>query len=330
MDGKIILEEHFSTEENNDLWDSSGEANRNGKTYMDDIDAKLLDPNELIRLMDEHGVEQTVVSLTSPGVQGILDPEQAKTLARDSNDYARSEYVNAYPSRLSFFAAVALQDPQSAAEELERAVRQLGAKGALVNGFTNTGDHDTARYLDEPENMPFWEKVAELDVPVYLHPREPLPGEQDIYRGYESLTGSAWGFGHETGTHAVRLMMSGLFDRFPNVQVVLGHLGEGLPYLLPRLEHRLYKQREGTGLGSAKQKMSHYLSNNFMLTTSGHFHSRTLFDTISEVGADRVLFSVDFPYEAIDEGAEWFDASPLSDNDRAKIGRENAKALLKL
>lgn len=330
MDGKIALEEHFSTKENNGLWDSAGEANRNGKAYMDHVDAKLMDPGELIRLMDKHGIEMTIASLTSPGVQGILDPEQAKTLARDSNDYARSKYVDAYPSRLAFFAAVALQDPQSAAEELERAVRQLGAKGALINGFTNIGVHDTARYLDEPENMPFWEKVAELDVPVYLHPREPLAAQQGIYRDYGSLIGSAWGFGHETGTHAVRLMMSGLFDRFPNLQIVLGHLGEGLPYLLPRLEHRLDKQREGAGLGSAEQKMSHYLNNNFLLTTSGHFHTQALSDAISEVGANRVLFSVDYPYEAISEGAEWFDAAPLSDNDRAKIGRENAKALFKL
>ena len=117
---------------------------------------------------------------------------------------------------------------------------ELGAKGALVNGYTNTAGNAMARYLDEPENAPFWEKVAELGVPVYLHPREPLPSQQRIYEGYSSLVGSAWAFGHETSTHAVRLMLSGLFDRHPSIQVILGHLGEGLPYTLPRLEHRLH------------------------------------------------------------------------------------------
>jgi gamma-resorcylate decarboxylase len=132
-------------------------------------------------------------------------------------------------------------------------------------------------------------------VPVYLHPREPLPAQARLYEGYSSLVGSTWGFAHETATHAVRLMLSGLFDQHPGVQIILGHLGEGLPFLLPRLEHRLDKQRAGAGLGAARRRVGEYFSNNFYVTTSGHFHTRTLFNTISEIGVDRVMFSADLP-----------------------------------
>ena len=160
-------------------------------------------------------------------------------------------------------------------------MRDLGAVGALINGYTNVGDIQTGRYLDDPSYAPLWSKVAELDVPVYLHPREPLPAQARLYEGYSSLVGSAWGFAHETATHAVRLMLSGLFDQHPGVQIILGFIGEGLPFLLPQLEHRLDKQREGAGLGAARRRVGEYFSNNFYVTTSGHFHARTLFNTIS-------------------------------------------------
>jgi predicted TIM-barrel fold metal-dependent hydrolase len=330
MQAKIALEEHVSTRLNNTLWDSAGEADRNGAAYMADVEAKLLDTDERIELMDTYGIETTILSLTSPGIQSILDTEHAAETARESNDTVRAQYVDAYPTRLGFFAAVAMQDPEGAAAELERAVTELGAKGALINGYTNIGDHDIGRYLDDPVNLPFWDKVSQLNVPVYLHPREPLPGQQRIYQGYESLVGSAWGFGHETATHAVRLMLSGLFDTYPGIQIIVGHLGEGLPFLLPRLEHRLNKQHEGAGLGTARRKVSEYLSNNFILTTSGHFHTRTLLNAISEIGSDRLLFSVDYPYESMADAVEWFDNSLLSHNDRAKIGRENAQRIFNL
>lgn len=330
MRGLIALEEHLSTPRNNELWDAAGEAARNGRAYTADVDAKLVDAERRIALMDRSGIETAIVSLTSPGVQSVLDAKQAIDLARETNETVKRDFVDSYPGRLEFFAAVALQDPGAAARELERAVRELGAKGALVNGYTNVGDQDTARYLDDPENDPFWAKVAELDVPVYLHPREPLPSQRRLYEGYESLVGSAWGFGHETATHAVRLMLSGLFDTHPGLRITLGHLGEGLPFLLPRLEHRLYKQREGIGLGIARRHVSEYFNDNFLVTTSGHFHTRSLDDAIAAIGADRVMFSVDYPYETMDEAVAWFTACPLSHNDRAKIGADNARRLFGL
>lgn len=232
-------------------------------------------------------------------------------------------YVERDPSRLGWFAAVPMADPVAAAVELERAVSELGACGALINGYTDLPGAE-ARYLDEPENAPFWAKVAELDVPVYLHPRESLPSQRRIYRGYDALVGSAWGFAHETATHAIRLMLGGVFDDFPSVRIILGHLGEGLPLLLPRLEHRLYMQRDGAGLGRAERTVGDYFRENFFITTAGHFHTKGLLDTISEVGVDRVLFSTDYPYELIAEAAQWFDHALLAESGRRRIGRTNA------
>ena len=327
MQDKWALEEHLSTPENNKLWDDSGEAARNGKRYMDYVDSHLLDVDERIKIMDATGVERTILSLTSPGIQSITDTELAVKVARDTNDLVKRNFVDRRSDRLSMFACLPTQDGAAAAAELRRAVGELGAVGALINGYTNVTDADTARYLDDDEYEPMWAAVEELGVPVYLHPREPLPVQQAIYAGYESLVGSAWGFAHETATHAVRLMLSGLFDRHPGVQVILGHLAEGLPFLLPRLEHRLDKQQDGAGLGTARRKVSEYFSDNFYATTSGHFHTRTLFNTIAELGVDRVMFSADYPYETMEEAAGWFDSSLLSPNDARKIGRENARRL---
>lgn len=329
MQDKIALEEHLSTRENGQYWDDSGEAARNGQAYMAEVARRLLDVDDRIEAMDRAGVAVSVLSLTSPGVQGITDPQVAATVARHTNDTIHDTFVHRHPSRFAFFATVAVQDPHAGAVELQRAVTELGAKGALVNGYTDLPDGGV-RYLDHPSCEPFWDMAAELGVPVYLHPREPHPGSRGIYEGYESLVGSAWGFGHETATHAVRLMLSGLFDRRPGLQVVLGHLGEALPFLLPRLEHRLHKQREGTGLGSAKRTVTEYFTSNIVLTTSGHFDTKALAYTISTIGSDRVLFSTDYPYETMDEAASWFDSAPLNRNDAARIGRLNAADLLRI
>ena len=199
------------------------------------VEDRLLDVGKRIEDMDENGIALTILSMTSPGIQGIIEPDIAVSSAKTTNEAIHGTFVEPHRDRFTFFACVALQDPNAAADELERAVVELGAKGALVNGYTNTPGNEMARYLDEPEIALFWEKVAELGVPVYLHPREPLPSQQRIYEGYSSLVGSAWAFGHETSTHAVRLMLSGLFDRHPSIQVILGHLGEGLPTPRPDL-----------------------------------------------------------------------------------------------
>lgn len=330
MNDKIALEEHVSTPLNNSLWDSAGEATRNGQAYMDDVEKRLLDPELLLQTMDQNGIDVAVLSLTSPGTQALLDPAKACDFAARGNDWIAEKVVSRAPKRLKAFATVALQSPRHAADELERAVKSLGAKGAMINGHTNVGSADCAQYLDEKPVWEFWDRVAALDVPVYLHPREPLPNQCRIYDGYPSLVGSAMGFGQDTAVHAVRLILSGLFDRYPNLIVILGHLGEGLPFILPRIEHRLIKQGGGEGAGSLKLTPCEYLSRNFYLTTSGQFNTRPLLNTISQVGVERVMFSVDYPYESMDEGSQWFDNTLVNENDRHMIGRANAQRLLRI
>ncbi len=279
--------------------------------------------------MDATGIETTILSLTQPGIEGVTDKNRTIDTAKRTNDHMAEFFVANNPGRFLGFATVPLQDPKAAAKELERAVKQLGFKGALINGYTNIGNENTAQYLDETSVREFWERVEALDVPVYLHPRIPLPSQQRIYEGYEGLLGSAWGFGFETATHAIRLMLSGLFDRFPKLNVILGHLGEGLPFTLPRVEHRLRHQRPETH-GKHKRPPMDCLRENFYLTTSGVSRTQALLNTLLEVGSDCILYSVDYPYESMRELAPWFDTCPISENDRIKIGRTNAQNLFKL
>jgi 2,3-dihydroxybenzoate decarboxylase len=330
MKGKIALEEHVSTQENNSLWDSKGEADRNGHDYMEDVEKRLLEKEQRLMDMDACGIQHTILSLTSPGAQSILDSAVATRFATTTNDYISEYFVKPHPERFSSFATVALQNPQGAADELERAVKKLGMKGALINGYTNVDTLDKGLYLDDPALEIFWQKVSELNVPVYLHPREPLPSACNIYRGYESLVGSAWGFAPETSTHAIRLMMSGLFDRYPNITVILGHLGEGLTLMLPRTEHRLKKQSQGIGLGSNQRPLTDYLTRNFYVTTSGHFTTSALHNAIEVMGAERVMFSVDYPYEDMHEAASWFDPLSLDTNVKQNIAYGTARRLFNL
>ncbi|EFV12800.1 amidohydrolase family protein [Segniliparus rugosus] len=327
---KVVLEEHVSTPRNNELWDSTGEAARNGKDYMEQVDKDLLEVDRRVAKLKAHGIGYSILSLTSPGIQGIADPSLATEVAIETNDYVKKNYVDKYPQTLGFFAAVAVQEPHKAAAELERAVAELGAHGAMINGYYNVSGQDAGVYLDHEDAEPFWAKASELDVPVYLHPREARPSGQALYEPYGSLVGSAWGFAHETATHALRLILSGLFDRFPNIQIILGHQGEGLPQMIPRVASRLRKQRHGSGLGANQLPVEHYFHNNFYATTSGHFHTKSLYNTLDELGVDRTLFSIDYPYEDIEEGVAWFDNALLAENDRLKIGRTNAVRLFGL
>ncbi len=329
MERKIALEEHFSTDLNNTYRDAKSEESRNGIQYAQDIEKRLLDAELCLREMDRAGIEMSIISLTSPGVQSVIDPRKATELARSANEYAAS-VIERYPGRFSAFAAVALQNPRGAADELERTVRQFGFKGALISGYTNIGPNESVQYLDEEPVHEFWAKVSELNVPVYLHPREPLPSQRRSIQGYPELAGTAWGTTYETASHALRLMLCGLFDRHPNVQVILGHLGEGLPYILPRTQHRLDEQYDGARGAKAVRRPSYYLANNFWLTTSGYYHTKPFLEAIEQIGGDRVLFSVDYPYEQMSSAARWFDDAQLSNALRLKVGRENANRLFGL
>lgn len=327
MRGKIALEEHYESVSWEATGDPKNETARNKEDYFAAVKARLHTPEIRIADMDRNGVETFVMSLTQPGVQEITDTDEAVKVAHEMNVWVYENYVQRYPTRFKAFAAVAMQDPEAAAKELEFCVKELGFVGALINGYTMKGSKEHVEYLDEPQNLVFWKKLVELDVPLYLHPRDPAPTQQRAYEGYEGLLGSAWGFGAETSLHALRLMCSGLFDELPQAKVILGHLGEGLAFGLPRVQHRLNNQKQ---CGAHKKPLTEYFEKNFYLTTSGHFHTRAFLDTLLESDNTHVLFSSDTPYESLDEAATWFDNVPLSYADRIRIGRQNAIDLLKL
>ena len=321
MEGKIALEEHFALEET--LRDSQYSV---WFAAWADMRRRLLDLHDLrLKEMDKHGIQFSILSLHNPAVQGVPEADRAIELARKANDVL-AEAIAKRQDRFGGFAALPMQDPEAAIVELTRCVKDLGFKGANVNGFSEVGAPGAVVYLDDERYLPFWAAVEKLDVPFYLHPRDPVSHEA-IYEGHPWFRGSAWAFGAETSLHALRLMGSGLFDRYPNLNIILGHLGEGLPYMIWRVDHRIGRTPRGI---PARRKMADYLRENFYHTTSGNFRTQTLVDAMMEVGSDRILFSVDYPFEDAIEAATWFDAAPISETDRLKIGRTNAQALFKL
>ena len=324
MEGKIALEEHFAIDET--LNDSAGFL---GDDVWPELSARLVDIHgKRLRLMDKHGIEMTILSLNAPAVQAIPDPGRADEIARRANDFI-AEQVQKQPDRFQAFAALPMQDPDLASRELQRCVNDLGFKGGLVNGFSQIGEPDTAVYYDLPQYRPFWGVVESLDVPFYLHPRNPLPSMSQIYEGHAWLLGPTWAFAQETAVHALRLMGSGLFDAHPDLTIILGHMGEGLPFSMWRIDNRNAWTKVPPRY-PAKRKIGEYFRENFYLTTSGNFHLPTLVDTMMEIGADRILFSTDWPFENIDHAANWFDGAAISEADRQKIGRLNAARLFKL
>ncbi|PYS09224.1 MAG: amidohydrolase [Acidobacteria bacterium] len=306
MEGKIALEEHFAIP---DTISEAHDARYAGWfPAWPDIKRRLLDLEQLrLPEMDKYGIELVILALHNPAVQGIPEAKRAAEVARKANDIL-AEFVAKRPDRFAGFAALPMQDPDAAITELTRCIKELGFKGTMVNGFSQVGDLNTVVYLDDPRYLSFWEKLEQLDVPLYLHPRDPLPSREPVYDGQ-------------------RLMASGLFDRYPRLNVILGHLGEGLPYMIWRIDHRISQTPRGI---PAKRKMADYLGNNFYLTVSGIFRTPALINAMLEVGSDRIMFSVDYPFEKTIEAVTWFDELHISERDRLKIGRTNAMALFKL
>ncbi len=323
MRGKIAFEEHFVTSELRDtIFGSIGWDREEWQSTAD----RLQDTGSArIAEMDAAGIGVAVLSLAAPCIQDEVDATQAVERASAAND-ALANAVAGYPDRYIGLAALPLQDPMEAAAELERCVTDLGFKGALVNGYSSVGDLSTAAYYDEPQYLPFWDCVAALDVPLYLHPRNPLPTQRRIYESREALLGPTWAFTVETATHALRLIVSGLFERQPTLKIVIGHMGELLPFAIQRTEQRL-SHVPSVKLERTPQEC---LRENFFLTTSGNFHTPSLIGAMLQVGADRILFAADHPFERMDEAADWFDGVPISEADRLKIGRTNAERLLGL
>jgi gamma-resorcylate decarboxylase len=321
MKAKIGLEEHFS---HPDTLGDSQEYFVEGK--WSEMKKRLLDVDELrLRLMDQHDMEMMIVSLNAPAIQAISDAPKAIDTAKRANDLL-AEHVSRRSDRFRGFAALPMQDPEAAILEARRCITDLGFVGALVNGFSQVGDEETAVYLDDARYLGFWAEFVKLDRPFYLHPRDPLASRSRIYEGHPWLLGSAWAFGVETATHALRLMGSGLLDRHPDLQIILGHHGEGLPFLIWRVDHRVATAPRGIEI---KKTFQEYFRQNFYITTSGSFRTQALLNAILEIGSDRVLFSTDYPFEEISDAATWFDAASIAENDREKIGRLNAARLFR-
>jgi len=322
MKDKIALEEHFAidlTIEQSRIYAKPGVWER--------LRADLLDvEQQRLERMEESGTAFSILSLNAPGTQGIPNPDHAIHVAKRAND-TLAAFISRHPRRLGGFAALAMQDPDAAARELERSVRDLGFHGFLVNGFAQVGDADTIVYYDDQRFADFWKTVEELGKPFYLHARDPLPANARGFGGFPWLGAPTWAFAMETSTHALRLLTSGLFDRHPRLQMILGHMGECIPFHIWRIDHVLQIAPRGN---PAKRPVSAYLRDNVHITTSGVFHTPAMLMTMLTTGSDRILFSVDYPFEIHAEAAAWFDACEISEADRRKIGRDNAKRLFGL
>jgi 2,3-dihydroxybenzoate decarboxylase len=313
---KIALEEHFLCPGFEDYWLSTvGDVDPaiygSLATRLDDFGEQRL------QAMDEAGIARAILSLAGPGVQAEPDVATACRKAREANDFLARE-VHKRPDRYSGFGHLPMQDPLAAAAELERCMRELKLAGAMING------HTRGQYLDHPSLAPFWERAAALGAPIYLHPTDPVAPSPAL-EGHKGLRRATWEWGFETGSHALRLVFGGLFDRFPRATLVLGHLGETLPFLLWRFDSRakLY----GVKLAKAP---SDYIRNNIAVTTSGMCSADPLSCTISALGADRVMFAADYPFESSEEAGHFIDTVPLDDKLRRAICTDNAKRLFRL
>lgn len=286
-----------------------------------DIPAQLLDlGEERLRYMDATGVDVQVLSITAPGPQGF-GKEIAIPMAREANNRLR-EVIDKHPDRFAGFAALPTADPDVASKELERAVKELDFKGAMIHG------HQQGSFFDDRKYWGMFQCAAELEVPLYLHPTVPHPDVRKTYfGGYEELEGAAWGFAIDTSCHFLRLMFSGLFDAYPTLKIILGHLGEGLPFAMHRLHDKSYAGAARRGL---KKTPLQYLKDNLVVTTSGNWYEPAFVCTLLALGADSILWAIDWPYEANSVAMDFFNRLSLNDIDKEKIAHGNAKRLLRL
>jgi 2,3-dihydroxybenzoate decarboxylase len=274
--------------------------------------------------MDATGIAKQVIGVTAPGVQ-VFDADTAAGLTVSYNDQL-AEAVRRHPRRFAGLAAVAPQDPPHAARELERAVEKLGLKGAIINSHTH------GEYLDDTKFWPIFEAAAALDVPVYIHPQTP-PKEMIGPLLDSGLDGAVYGFAVETGLHMLRLIMSGVFDRFPNLRIVVGHLGEGIPYWLFRVDffhRRMVRTKRYAKLQPLELEPSDYMKRNFYVTTSGMAWEPPILYARSVLGNDRVLYAMDYPYQYVPEEVAVTDNLPISDAEKKALYQTNAEKVFGL
>jgi predicted TIM-barrel fold metal-dependent hydrolase len=312
----IAIEEHYWDEELAKTYTGS-EAGRPGEQH------KRLHDFTGIRLkeMDDAGIDVQVISHGAPSTQK-LPAETAAALTRRVNDRLH-QAVAANPQRFAAFAALPTAVPEAAADELERTTKELGFKGAMLHGLANEV------FLDDKRFWPIYARAEQLDVPIYLHPSLPQADVRRLYyddyvKDFPIVARAAWGYTVETATLAIRLVLSGVFERHPKLKIILGHLGETLPFLVWRVDHALARP------GQKALSFRDVFCNNFYITTSGNFSDPALLCCVMEMGVDHILFAVDWPFVPNPPATEWMTTVPLSDADKAKILSGNAKRLLKM
>jgi hypothetical protein len=321
----ITLEEHFASPA---FMEGPGKAMKEQIKVMGPTGQDLLDRlcdlgDRRISEMDAAGIDMQVLSLTAPGVEQ-LEPDVAVTLAKEANDFL-GDAVRRHPQRLGGFAALPTAKPDVAVAELERTVRDYGFKGAVING------HHRGRYLDDKFFWPILECAEGLQVPIYLHPTRPPQAVSDAYySGFSPLVTSmlgmaAWGWHIETAVHIIRMIAGGVFDRYPKLQLIIGHMGETLPFMVQRLDHTLTPERT-----KLQRSISAYLRENVHYTFSGFNYIQIWLNLLMEVGVDRIMFSADYPYASMQEARTFLDGLPVSDADRQRIAHGNAERLMRL
>ena len=320
----IALEEHYASRQ---FLDGPGrtlkERAQSPGSPLANVVERLCDlGDKRISEMDAAKIDMQILSLTAPGVEQ-LESSESVALARQANDVL-ADAVGRYPRRFAGFAALPTPQPEAAAAELERTVRTCGFKGAMING------HSRGQYLDNRSFWPILEHAEALNVPIYLHPTYPPRAVIETYYGgfspmvSETLSGPGWGWHIETAVHVLRMVLGGVFDRFPKLQIVIGHMGEALPFMMQRFQAM---PREMTKL---QRPVIDYLRENVHYTFSGFNFTPTFLDLFFEVGIERIMFSADYPYGPMDRATSFFEQLPVSPTDKEKIAHLNAERLFGL
>ena len=327
---KIALEEHWFHPLNDEIRVEFKERTKSTSYSNSDFFRKYAHPKMTtegfeeyrIKEMDENGVDIQILSHQYPGIQGILHAGEAISKAKIIND-DMAAIIRKYPSRFRGFATLPMQDPKAAADELERTVKEYGFLGALINGHTNS------EFLDEDKFRIVWKRAVELGVPIYLHAFDPIPDQIKVYNGYPAMLGPSWSWNIDTATHVMRIIYSGLFEEMPEATLIIGHMGEFLPYMQARIDEG-YFQTGGAKTWKIDKNPSYYYKKNVMITTSGLWNPETMICAIGALGADRIMFSIDYPFVKSSDAVAQVENTPLSLEDKEKIYYGNAAKLFGL
>lgn len=314
----IAIEEHYYDEDV--ISHYTGVDARTGGFVKD----KLLEVGEeRIKSMDACGIDVQILSHGAPSTQR-MDAETGTRMAKLANDRLY-DICQTHPDRFAGFANLPTADPKASADELRRAVEELGLKGAMIHGLIG----DDKLFPDNEIFWPIYERAQELNVPIYIHPANPHPAVVDVYLAdykerYPGIVNAGWGFTMETATIGIRMVLSGVFQKYPNLNIVLGHLGETLPFLMWRIDLALNRP------GNDGVAFRDIFSSHFHVTTSGFFSDPALLCCIQEMGADRVLFAIDYPFVANEPGPIWMERLMLNAEDKAKILHGNSEKLFRM